>query len=203
MVLVHLNPEKAQSNPCSTHCSICAPRVDELNNSRRQFKACTRQRHDLPLPLQLSSAAANSAFSVRVSNGRFPFAGSACRTAATAKVTAEERRTVGASPESARVMGTANQREGRSKRLELELAEGLRRTKKGGKGATVFLTTTESNYRSHTCSDKDCKYRTELPPRSRLPRCEALHGAQLAVHCQAIAMFHDREASEMPVVPVI
>jgi hypothetical protein len=50
-VLVDLDPEKAQSNPCSTHCSICAPRVDELNNSRRQFKACRRQSHDLPLPL--------------------------------------------------------------------------------------------------------------------------------------------------------
>lgn len=118
----HLNPEKAQSSPCSTHCSICAPRVDELKSSRKQFNACTRLRHSfwlllLPSPL-LSSAAANNAFNVRARSGLLLRAGSAWSTAATAKVTAEERRTVGASPERARDMGCHSHREGKSRRAD-------------------------------------------------------------------------------------
>jgi hypothetical protein len=127
---LHLNPEKAHSSPCSTHCSTWAPRVDELNSSLRQFKACTRERQDLLL-LLASSAAANNAFNVRVSNGLFPLDGSACSTAATAKVTADDRRTVGASPERARAIGIVSQREGRSNRLELELRDGVECIRRG------------------------------------------------------------------------
>ena len=71
----HPNPLNAQTRPSSTHCSMLAPRDDELNSRRRQLRACTRERH--ALLLLASSAAANSALSVRASSGLLLRAGSA------------------------------------------------------------------------------------------------------------------------------
>ena len=55
---------------------MCAPSVDELNSSRRQFRACTRDLHVVVMLLLLlllllsPRAASNNAFRVFISSGR-------------------------------------------------------------------------------------------------------------------------------------